>query len=214
MSLREKLRRGIGYKFNGVSYINIESHFHALGQQVPPFGRCKKASRGNRVAFFVLSGYSFRRRGIRMTVRDFAFHFCPAACRLRRGPFLLWAFVPLANCRGQNCVVHLVHCKKGQVMNKLAIALLVGLVVCLVGTTVAFAEDAKCEGTIAKIEGSTVTVKTATDSHTLTCNDKTKVTIDGSPAKLSDLKVGQKVKCTGTKEGDKVTCTVIDASKA
>ena len=76
------------------------------------------------------------------------------------------------------------------------------------------AEDVKCEGTIAKIDGANVTVKTAAESHTLTVDDKTKVTVNGSAAKPADLKVGQKVKCAGTKEGTKVTCTSIDATGA
>ena len=99
-------------------------------------------------------------------------------------------------------------------MSKIALALLMGLALVVSVTSIALAEDVKCEGTIAKIDGASVTVKTATESHTLTVDDKTKVTLNGSAAKLADLKVGQKVKCAGTKEGTKVTCTSIDATSA
>ena len=86
-------------------------------------------------------------------------------------------------------------------MSKLVICLLMGLALCTMVTAVAYAEEVKCEGTIAKIDGQTVTVKTDAESHIMTADAKTKVTLDGSAAKVTDLKVGQKVKCTCNKEG-------------
>jgi len=98
-------------------------------------------------------------------------------------------------------------------MSKIVVALLMGLAL-VFSASIALAEEVKCDGTIAKIDGATVTVKTATESHTLTVDDKTKITLNGSAAKLADLKVGQKVKCVGNKEGAKVTVVSMDASSA
>jgi hypothetical protein len=99
-------------------------------------------------------------------------------------------------------------------MSKIVVALLMGLALVVSVTAIALAEEVKCDGSITKIEGANVTVKTATESHTMTVNDKTKITVNGSAAKLADLKVGQKVKATCTKEGLKLTCTSIEATSA
>jgi hypothetical protein len=100
-------------------------------------------------------------------------------------------------------------------MYKLLIAVVLGLAVCTLATAVAVAaEEVKCEGSITKVDAASVTVKTDTESHVLTINDKTKVTLNGSAAKPADLKVGQKVKCTGQKDGTKVICTSIEATSA
>jgi hypothetical protein len=77
----------------------------------------------------------------------------------------------------------------------------------------ALAEEAKCEGTIAKIDGEQVTVKTASnEEHKMTVVPATKVTLDGKAAKTTDLKTGQKVKCVCNKDGDKMTCNMIEAT--
>jgi hypothetical protein len=99
-------------------------------------------------------------------------------------------------------------------MSKFVVALLLGLALVVSATSVVWAEDVKHDGTITKIDGANVTVKTATDSVTMNVDDKTKITVNGSAAKLADLKVGQKVKCTCTKAGTKFTCTVLDATSA
>jgi hypothetical protein len=83
-----------------------------------------------------------------------------------------------------------------------------------VASAVAYAEEVKCEGTITKIEGEQVTVKTATEEHHLTVLPATKIVVDGKPAKSTELKVGQKVKCTANKTGDKVTCTSIETMRS
>jgi hypothetical protein len=99
-------------------------------------------------------------------------------------------------------------------MFKLAVSTLaVAVALCLVGS-VALAEEVKCEGTITKIEGSNVTVKAADAQHEMTLAPATKITLDGKPARASDLKVGFKVKCTCDKEGEKVTCRQLDATSA
>ena len=100
-------------------------------------------------------------------------------------------------------------------MSKFAISLLVAAVtLCTLAARVALAEEAKCEGTIAKIEGNNLTVKTADEQHQLTLAPTTKITLDGKPAKSTDLKVGFKVKCTANKEGAKAMCTSVEATTA
>ena len=100
-------------------------------------------------------------------------------------------------------------------MYKLAISTaVVAVALCAVVTRAALAEEAKCEGTIAKIEGSNVTVKTADAQHEVALAPATKITLDGKPARASDLKVGYKVKAVCDKEGDKLTCRSVDATSA
>ena len=98
-------------------------------------------------------------------------------------------------------------------MNKVVISSLVAaLALFAVVTSVALAEEVKCDGTIAKIEGATVTVKAADAQHEMTLAPTTKITLDGKPARASDLKVGFKVKAVCDKEGDRVTCRQFDAT--
>jgi nitrous oxidase accessory protein NosD len=52
------------------------------------------------------------------------------------------------------------------------------------------------------------------DQHTFMVNDKTKITLDGKEAKFEDIKAGQTVKVTATKEGEKWTASAIDARSA
>jgi hypothetical protein len=84
----------------------------------------------------------------------------------------------------------------------------------VVASRVAVADDTKCEGKITKIEGNQISVKTTTEEHQLTVGPATKITVDGKPAKSTDLKVGQRVKCTAEKDGTKLTCTSIEATQA
>lgn len=100
-------------------------------------------------------------------------------------------------------------------MFRLAISMVVAVAVLgTVASRLAYAEEVKCEGMITKIEGEQVTVKTATDEHHLTILPATKVLVDGKPAKSTDLRVGQKVKCTANKTGDKATCTSIETMRS
>src|SRR5262245_54530587 len=100
-------------------------------------------------------------------------------------------------------------------MYKFAIGTAVmALALCAVVSTAVLAEEVKCEGTIAKIEGTTVSIKAADAQHEVTFAPTSKITLDGKPARFTDLKVGQKVKCTANKEGDKATCTALEASSA
>jgi hypothetical protein len=98
-------------------------------------------------------------------------------------------------------------------MCRFAISIVVALaVIGSFASRAARAEEAKCEGTIMKIDGENVTVKTATNQeHHLLVVPATKIMLDGKAAKPNDLKVGQHVKCTANKEGDKMTCNMIEA---
>jgi ribosomal protein S1 len=81
------------------------------------------------------------------------------------------------------------------------------------GTRAALAEEVKCEGTITKIEGEKVTVKTpANQEKQMWVVPATKIMINGKEAKPNELKVGQQVKCTCNKEGNKMTCNMIEVS--
>jgi ABC-type enterochelin transport system substrate-binding protein len=77
---------------------------------------------------------------------------------------------------------------------------------------VAFAEEVKSEGTIAKIEGNQVTIKAEDAQHEVMLGPSSRITLDGRAATQRDLKVGQKVKCTADKEGDKLTCRLLEVT--
>jgi hypothetical protein len=47
------------------------------------------------------------------------------------------------------------------------------------------------------------------DQHTFVVNDKTKITVDEKEAKLEDLKAGQEVKVTATKQGEQWIASAI-----
>lgn len=99
-------------------------------------------------------------------------------------------------------------------MFRMAISLVVAVAVLgTVASAVAYADEVKCEGTITKIEGEQVTVKTDKEDHHLTVLPSTKIMVEGKPAKSSDLKVGQKVKCVADKKGDKTTCVSIETMR-
>jgi hypothetical protein len=99
-------------------------------------------------------------------------------------------------------------------MFRLAVSLILAVAVLgTVASAVAYAEEVKCEGAITKIEGEKVTVKTDKEDHHLTVLPSTKIMVDGKPAKSSDLKVGQKVKCVAEKQGEKVTCVSIETMR-
>jgi hypothetical protein len=99
-------------------------------------------------------------------------------------------------------------------MCRIAISMVVALaIIGSFAARAARAEQLKCEGTITKIDGEKVTVKTPTNQEEhMVVVPATKIMIDGKAAKPNDLKVGQHVKCTCNKEGDKMTCNMIEAS--
>lgn len=100
-------------------------------------------------------------------------------------------------------------------MYKFAMSLLVAVAVLgLFASTAVLAEEVKCEGTIAKIEGTQVTIKAADAQHEVTLSPASKITLDGKAAKSTDLKVGQKVKCTADKQGTKATCTLLEVTSS
>jgi len=94
-------------------------------------------------------------------------------------------------------------------MCRLAIGLLAATV--LFGTMArqaALAEEVKCDGIITKIDGDTVTVKSAQEQQ-MKVEPATKITINGKPGTPLDLKVGQKVKCLCERSGQSMTCTTL-----
>jgi uncharacterized Zn-binding protein involved in type VI secretion len=95
------------------------------------------------------------------------------------------------------------------------LAFITFIAVALVGTLAAgtaLAEQVKCEGKIAKIDGDKVTVTDSSSNQDkqITLLPATKVMLNGKPATRNDLKVGQQVSCTSDKQGDKMTCSTIE----
>ena len=80
----------------------------------------------------------------------------------------------------------------------LTIIAIATLVVVLGRTTVA--DEVKCEGAIIAIDGDTLTVKDMTKQHQMKVEPATKITSAGKPVMVSDLKVGQRVKCVCDKK--------------
>ena len=74
----------------------------------------------------------------------------------------------------------------------------------------AFADEVKCEGAIVQIDGDTVTVKDMTKEHQMKIEPATKITSAGKPVMVSDLKVGQKVKCICDKKDGAMICTSME----
>src|SRR5262249_48513480 len=85
----------------------------------------------------------------------------------------------------------------------LVVALVLGL------ASVALADDAK--GKVKSAEATKVVITDAGGKDvTFTVDDKTKVTVGGKEAKVTDLKAGDEVTVTYVKVGDKITVSAID----
>jgi len=79
--------------------------------------------------------------------------------------------------------------------------------------TAAIAEDAKCAGTIIKIDGETVTIKDMmqdSQQHQMKVEPATKILSGGKPVMASDLKIGQKVKCVCERKDGAMICTSME----
>ena len=70
----------------------------------------------------------------------------------------------------------------------------------LILSRAAVAEEVKCEGAIVAIDGDTVTIKDMTKQHQMRIEPATKITSADKPVMVSDLKIGQKVKCVCEKK--------------
>ncbi len=77
-------------------------------------------------------------------------------------------------------------------------------------TRAAFADETKCEGAIVAISGDTVTVKDMTKDHSMKVEPATKIMSAGKPVMVSDLKVGQKVKCVCETKNSAMICTSME----
>jgi hypothetical protein len=89
-------------------------------------------------------------------------------------------------------------------------ALVVVAVVMLFPHPLPAAEEIKVEGSISKIDGEMLTVKSAQGDRTLRVEPATKIMINGKPGSPMDLKVGQRVKCVGESAGGKTICTTLE----
>jgi len=79
--------------------------------------------------------------------------------------------------------------------------------------TTAIADDAKCSGTIVKIDGDAVTIKDTmqdTQQHQMKVEPATKIVSGGKPVMASDLKIGQKVKCVCERKDGAMICTSME----
>jgi hypothetical protein len=72
------------------------------------------------------------------------------------------------------------------------------------------AEEMKCAGTIIAIDGDTVTVKDMSKEQRMKIEPATKITSAGKPVMVSDLKVGQKVKCVCDKKDGAMICASME----
>jgi len=77
----------------------------------------------------------------------------------------------------------------------------------------AVAVEIKCEGAIVAIDGDTVTVKDMIKEHQMKIEPATKITSAGKPVMVSDLKVGQKVKCVCEKKDGAMICTSMEVMR-
>jgi hypothetical protein len=75
------------------------------------------------------------------------------------------------------------------------------------------AEEVTCDGSITKIEGEKVTVKTMSDEQQIVVEPATKIVVNGKPGNVTDLKVGQAVKCLADKRDGKIMCTSIEVMR-
>src|SRR5437870_4464663 len=72
------------------------------------------------------------------------------------------------------------------IMSRLAITIVASIVTLgILATRVGLAEEAKCEGTITKIEGEKITVKSPTGEQHMDVVPATKVMLDGKAAKVT-----------------------------
>jgi hypothetical protein len=85
----------------------------------------------------------------------------------------------------------------------------IATLVVVLGRT-AVADEVNCEGTIVAVEGTTVTVKDMTKEHQMKIEPATKITSAGKPVMVSDLRVGQKVKCVCERKDGAMICTSME----
>ena len=91
-------------------------------------------------------------------------------------------------------------------MFRAAITILAIAVFSLTLTPATFADEVKCEGAIVAINGDTLTVKDTSKEQRMKIEPATKITSAGKPVMVSDLKVGQKVKCVCDKKDGALVC--------
>jgi hypothetical protein len=97
-----------------------------------------------------------------------------------------------------------------QAMAKAITRFTVALLVLALSTRLALAEDTSCAGTITKIDGDRVTIKTTSGESQMLVEPATRIVLNGKPVESTELQVGQKVKCSCEKRDGKMICTMIE----
>ena len=95
-------------------------------------------------------------------------------------------------------------------MFRMIISVLVAAFAVLVVCVAALSEEMKCAGTITKIDGDKITIKTEAQEQEMMIEPATKIVINGKPGAPTDLKVGQKAKCLCDKNEGKTLCTSME----
>jgi len=96
---------------------------------------------------------------------------------------------------------------------KCTAALLTVFAIALVSGPIVFADDEVHEGKVLSVGTNTITVSDEKDgdNDTFTVDSNTKITMNGKPAKLTDLHAGDRAKVTATQKGDKLVAKEIAA---
>jgi len=96
---------------------------------------------------------------------------------------------------------------------KVTAAFLVALVAVVLISRVVLADDETHEGKVLSVGTSSITVSDEKDgdNDTFTVDSNTKISMNGKPAKLTDLHAGDRAKVTATQKGDKLIAKEIAA---
>lgn len=96
---------------------------------------------------------------------------------------------------------------------KLAAMFLTAFAIAVLASRIALADDEVHEGKVLSVGTSSITVNDEKDgdNDTFTVTSDTKITINGKPAKLSELHAGDRAKVTATQKGDKLVAKEIAA---
>lgn len=96
---------------------------------------------------------------------------------------------------------------------KLTAAYLAVVVAAILISGVSLADDEVHEGKVLSVGTNSITVSDEKDgdNDTFTVTSDTKITMNGKPAKLTDLHAGDRAKVTATQKGDKLVAKEIAA---
>jgi hypothetical protein len=96
---------------------------------------------------------------------------------------------------------------------KLIAVFLIAFVFATLSSKTALADDEVHEGKVLSVGTSSITVSDEKDgdNDTFTVDSNTKITMNGKPAKLTDLHAGDRAKVTAIQKGDKLFAKEIAA---